>query len=260
MVMAKRRRVAKLVNENMNPMSFGWEDVFYITNLDDGTREYRKETNDVWYNLCLKPNPIYPDCRHYCIACGSNYEAKLRTIQKYVSHYREPENMYEAMRNLTSQGKCGRVMLEKYYDPWWQEYGNTDYVMCYNDDINEAIEIGKQTTVHGDSFTNVKVTFNENEESFFIEGRQGEWFENFVDKIMNFKGYTKDAFYELISDDTDIGGCNQIFAELKRRGCKGIKQLKQIGLFQWLDILAPIVNGWYFYSESDFSYDGEEDY
>lgn len=244
--MAKRRKIAKVINENMNPMSFDWEDVFYITNLNDGTREYRNnKTDEAWYNLCLKPNPFYRECRHYCLGCGGTYEKFLNLISKYVSCYRDPEALYDFMRNLTDGGKCGTIMLE-YEDDWWQDYGSTDFVTCYNDDINNAIEIGRQTNIYGNRHTNVKVTFNKYENSFSIEGKWGNWFEDFISKIVNFKGYTKVDFFKTISDDTDVACCNEIFAELKKRGVKGIKQMKQVDFFTWLDILAPLVNDWYF--------------
>lgn len=235
----------------MDMLSFSWSDVFYITDLDDGTRTYRSEKETSWYNLCMKPNPYYLECEHYCIGCGSNYEKMLKLISKYVSCYRNPENVYDMLRGLSDRGKCGATMLEKHYRPWWQEYGNTDYVMCYNDDIDEAIEIGKQTVVYGDSFSNVKVTYNENEDSLFIEGRWGEWFEELVDTVMSFKGYTKVEFFKSIEDFVTVDACNQIFHSLRKHGCKGIKQMKRLNMYRWLDVLAPLMNGWYFGSIND---------
>ena len=263
--MAKKQKHTKIVsNENMNPMTFSWEDVFYIQNLDDGTLWYRKNSGRQpdWYNLKLKPNPIYPDCRHYCIACGSDYNKMLSSISYHVSGFRTPDDMYKMLQGCRDQGKVGKVMLE-YADEYWKEFGTAENIMMFNDDILEAIELGKKTRRY--IGPNVDVRYTEEKDELFIKGRWAEWFENFIDCCMSFEGHTKVEFMEhiieYIGDDKEV--MNDVFQGLKKLGCKGIKQMKQLNMYRWIDALAPMVNDWYDNDDSSSGYDdynGDEEY
>ena len=228
-----------------------WEDVFYITDLDDGTYEWRKELDENvphWYNLNVRPNPIRNDSRHYTLACSSNYEAKLRTIAMYVSTYKTPTEFFEALANCSDGSKVGKTMLQL-NDDWWDEWGDTEYVTDYDADILEAIEKGLKTTIHYGP--NVKVTITEDND-FTIEGIWSEWFETFVDHIMGFGGYKKQEFYEW-NEEYCGEDCSKemLHSLIKNKNCKSIKALKQLDACDWCDILAPLVNDWDMYVEDE---------
>lgn len=235
-----------------DPYMLSWDDVFYIQDLDNGTLSYRLQVKDNephWYNLKLRPNPIYPECRHYCLACGSRYERLVRLVSIYVSTYTTPMDMYEDLRSTTDGGRQTSKIMLGYDDDWWDEYGSYDY--SYDDDILKAVEIGKKTKIYSGRY--VKVRYTEETDEYSVSGKWADWFEDLVDKVMNFDGHTKQEFYELIQDDCDITCTNMIFANLKAIGCKGIKSMKELNMYRWIDVLVPLIN-----EEWDMS--GDDDY
>lgn len=226
-----------------------WEDIFYITNLNDGTYSYRREDPRPWYNVRFRPNAINNSCRHFCIACGSDYDKMLKAISRCVSRYGTPDEMFFFMTSNCQDGaRQGKRMLE-IQDEYWEELWDSEYIEQYYPDINSAIRTGKKTRIYAG--TNVTVTVNEEEEYFFVDGRWAAWFEEFVANCMNFDGYTKQEFYESIKDDCDIYCVNQIFGKLKKMGVKGIKQMKKLDMYKWTHVLAPLVNDWDFGDVSD---------
>ena len=164
-------------------------DLFYIYDLNDGSLLYRGEQEGHWYNLCLKPNPFYNVDRHLCVACGERLQGMLNTVRNYVSAYRNPREMHDAISNISNEWnrRLGKVMLG-YAEDWWEHY-SYESTKPYEDAINEYIEIGRRTRTY--SGPNIKVKYTEDEEECSIEGRWAEWFEEFVDRIMNFDGHTK---------------------------------------------------------------------
>lgn len=249
--MAKKKRTQ---NQEMDPYSFSWEDAFYIQDLDDGTLEYRKEVGENephWYNLKLRPNPIYPISRHFCLGCGSTYEKMLKLVSKYVSAYATPTEMYDMLKMTYSQGKCGKITLE-HNDEWWKIYSREDNVTQFDDDILEAIEIGKKTKIY--IGPNVKVTYTECNDELFIEGRWSEWFEEFIDRCMSFEGHTKEEFMAHLEEYVggDIATMNEIFSGLKTFGIRSIKVMKKTNMYRWIDVLTPLVNEWSDVEEEEY--------
>lgn len=253
--MARKKQTQ--ASRNMDPYSFTWEDAFYIYDLNDGSLFYRGEQEGHWYNLCLKPNPFYNVDRHLCVACGEHLQSMLNTVRNYVSAYRNPREMHDAISNISNEWnrRLGNVMMG-YAEDWWQHY-SYESTKSYEDAINEYIEIGRRTRTY--SGPNIKVKYTEDEEEYSIEGRWAEWFEEFVDRIMSFDGHTKQEFYELLSDDCDISIMNDIFANLKAIGIRGIGQMKKLNMYRWIDVLAPLVNEWSDYDYDDEDEDGEEE-
>lgn len=247
--MAKRKKHKASVN--MDPYSFSWEDAFYIHNLNDGTLFYRQGKyleEEPFYNLCFKPNPFYPADRHLCIASGS-YENMLLCIKNHVSCYETPRDMHEAVSRISNEWnrRLGAVMMG-YAEEWWDEFGY-ESTSQYEDDIMEYIELGKQSKIY--SGLNVKVKYTESEEVFSIEGRWGEWLGDLVDAFMEFDGYTKVELYNQVSDYIDVSCLNDVFAKLRERGIKGIKQMKRMNMYRWFDVLAPLVNDVWYMSDGD---------
>lgn len=252
--MAKKKQTQ--ASQCMDPYSFSWEDAFYIHNLNDGTLFYRqgREDEEPWYNLCVKPNPYYSVGRHYCICCGSDYEGMLNTIKLYVSSFESPRDMYEMLKSVSNQGKLGKVMLG-YADEWWENY-SYESTSPYEDDIMEYIELGRRSKTYIGH--NVRVRYTEEDEECSIEGRWAEWLGELVDRAMAFNGYTKKELYYHLQEYVDTDCLNEIFARLKEIGCHGIKPMKELNMYRWLDVLTPLVNGWDMDSSEEDETDNDE--
>lgn len=94
------------------------ENSFYITSQDT--------PHGKWYNL-----RVYPT--HFCISAGYDLEVIKKVIKRYVNDYREPEEMLNALKTLSSGGKVSRAAFEQ-YEEYYKKHGND-----YRDFIKEAV-------------------------------------------------------------------------------------------------------------------------